>query len=165
MRHKKGPALSRVEGFTLIELLVVIAIIGLLTTIGIVALNDARLKARDAKRLGDLKQLGNALELYYVGASTYPAQDVVLGDPAARVLDATGFRATPTAGEQVLMGIVPRDPQNDAATGRVYRYSCGTPCTAYRVTFRLERPTADYADTSGDGIVSCMVEPDGTTCE
>lgn len=153
------------KGFTLVELLVVIAIIGLLTTIGVVALNDARLKSRDAKRLGDVKQLGNALELYYAGVSTYPAQDVVLGDVAARVLDATGFRASPTAGEQVFMGLVPRDPQNDAVTSRVYRYRCSAPCTAYRIDFRLERPAAAYADTSGDGVIACSAEPDGISCD
>ncbi|MEK7073445.1 MAG: prepilin-type N-terminal cleavage/methylation domain-containing protein [Patescibacteria group bacterium] len=165
MRHKKGLALSRVEGFTLIELLVVIAIIGLLTTIGVVALNDARIKSRDAKRLGDLKQMSSALELYYVGANSYPAQDVVLGNPDARVLDATGFHATPTAGEQVFMGLVPRDPQNDAATSRVYNYFCAAPCSAYNISFRLERPVATYGDANGDGVISCVSRPDGLSCD
>ena len=45
------------KGFTLIELLVVIAIIGLLSSIAVVSLNGARAKARDAKRVSDVKQL------------------------------------------------------------------------------------------------------------
>jgi len=51
------------KGFTLIELLVVIAIIGLLSTMAVVSLNSARAKARDAKRLNDVKQMANILSI------------------------------------------------------------------------------------------------------
>ncbi|MFA4834332.1 MAG: type II secretion system protein [Patescibacteria group bacterium] len=60
------------KGFTLIELLVVIAIIGLLSTLAVVALNNARQKSRDAKRVSDIKQIQTALELYYNDANAYP---------------------------------------------------------------------------------------------
>jgi type II secretion system protein G len=60
------------KGFTLIELLVVIAILGLLTTIALVSLGGARSKARDARRLSDIKQIQTALELYYNEAGQYP---------------------------------------------------------------------------------------------
>jgi prepilin-type N-terminal cleavage/methylation domain-containing protein len=55
---------KRSGGFTLIELLVVIAIIGILSSIVLASLNNARVKARDAKRLSDIKQIQLALELY-----------------------------------------------------------------------------------------------------
>ena len=51
------------KGFTLIELLVVIAIIGLLSTMAVISLNSARAKARDARRLSDVKQLSTMLSL------------------------------------------------------------------------------------------------------
>ena len=60
------------QAFTLIELLVVIAIIGLLSTLSIIALNSARAKARDAKRVSDVKQIQIALEMYYNDAGNYP---------------------------------------------------------------------------------------------
>jgi len=60
------------QGFTLIELLVVVAIIGLLSTLSIVALNNARARARDARRVADVKQIQTALELYYNDNGSYP---------------------------------------------------------------------------------------------
>ncbi len=64
--------MKKQRGFTLIELLVVIAIIGLLSTLAVVALNNARQKARDAKRISDIKQVQTALELYFNDANAYP---------------------------------------------------------------------------------------------
>ncbi|RMD59704.1 type II secretion system protein [Candidatus Parcubacteria bacterium] len=65
MNHNK-------KGFTLIELLVVIAIIGLLSTIAVISLNNARAKSRDARRLSDVKQMQTALELYFANNNLYP---------------------------------------------------------------------------------------------
>jgi len=64
--------MKKQRGFTLIELLVVIAIIGLLATIVLVNLNTARAKARDTKRITDLKQIQLAVEMYYDDNGSYP---------------------------------------------------------------------------------------------
>ncbi len=68
-----------VLGFTLIELLVVIAIIGILSSIVLASLNTARLKARDARRVADIKQLQLALQLFYDANSSYPTTTAMAG--------------------------------------------------------------------------------------
>jgi len=59
------------RGFTLIELLVTISIIGLLSTLAVVSLNNARGKARDSKRMYDLSIVRTAIELYRFDHNDY----------------------------------------------------------------------------------------------
>lgn len=60
------------KGFTLIELLVVVAIIGVLATIVLSSLSEARKSARDANRVSAVRQMQTALELYNLDNGTYP---------------------------------------------------------------------------------------------
>ena len=62
----------KIKGFTLIELLVVISIIGLLSSVVLASLNTARAKSRDARRISDIRQIRNALELYKDSTGYYP---------------------------------------------------------------------------------------------
>jgi len=45
---------------------------GLLTTLGIVALNHARAKARDVRRVADLDQFSTAMEMHFNGHNAFP---------------------------------------------------------------------------------------------
>ena len=98
--------------FTLIELLVVIAIIALLSTLSVVALNNARAKARDARRLSDVKQISTALELYYNSHGIYPNSPNPVGTPITNLcLSELGI--TSTCGTEVYMKNIPADPAKD----------------------------------------------------
>ena len=124
---------SQKRGFTLIELLVVIAIIGLLSTLAVVALGSAREKARDSKRLSDVKQMQTALELYFTDYNTYPTSTVAsLGTGSALCLGSEGWAATCTGNPY--MGLVPKDPQDPT---QVYTYE-GSAATDYTITAVLE---------------------------
>ncbi len=64
------------RGFTLIELLVVISIIGLLSSVVLASLNQARAKAQISKVKQDFKQLQTAIELYKSDHNgNYPLQE------------------------------------------------------------------------------------------
>ncbi len=85
------------KGFTLIELLVVIAIIGLLSTMSIIALNSARARSRDAKRISDIKQMQTALEMFYNDAGYYPATGAVDAGDSIATGGNTYMKVVPTA--------------------------------------------------------------------
>lgn len=62
----------RSKGFTLLELLVVVAIIGILAAAIYASFSAPRARSRDAKRVGEIKQLQNALSLYYASNNIFP---------------------------------------------------------------------------------------------
>jgi len=151
MKKSKGHA-SRQAGFTLIELLVVIAIIGLLATIVLVSLNTARQKARDVRRVGDLRQVALALEMYYDDHSAYPA---VIGCTTANwatmgttYIEADGY-----------MTKVPVDPTG----GATYYYAYGGTGSDYTLKATLENNVqtgplgsdVDGTTIAGAGACTC----------
>lgn len=74
------------RGFTLIELLVVISIIGLLSTVVFATLSGTRPRARDAKRLSDVKQMALILT---VESTTVAGSQALLGCTGADALTTT----------------------------------------------------------------------------
>jgi len=125
------------KGFTLIELLVVIAIIGILATIGLVALNGAREKARDATRKSDLSQIAAGLALYYddQSSTSYPTDTALL-----------------IAGGDPVMGNVPDDPQGGAAYTYAACQTGGGACTGAAFDCQGYVLSADMESTNAGAI-------------
>ena len=125
------------KGFTLIELLVVIAIIALLSTLSVVALNSARVKSRDARRLSDIKQIRTALEMYADShGGQYPYHDVdvfpVLGVDYL-CLDSNGFSSSLPCSGTIYMSNIPKDPVGT----RKYDYYSDDG-VSYTIAYQLE---------------------------
>jgi len=93
------------EGFTLIELLIVVAIIGIIAGIAIPNFLGARTKARVTRAFADMRAIADALEMYYVDNTTYPAAPDEEGEPIPG-LSPTYMTSQP----------------NDPFSGAVYRY-------------------------------------------
>ena len=130
------------KGFTLIELLVVIAIIGLLASIVLLALNSARAKSRDAKRIADVREMMTGLELYYNNFGGYASSIAAL---VPNYVGSTPQSPTPADGSC---------PASLATNGYVYTAS-GTSFTgsdgsttvypSYSLAFCLGGSTGGYA--------------------
>lgn len=65
---------SMKRGFTLIELLVVLGIIGLLAAAMLGVFGAVRRQARDDRRIADLRQTQQALQLFYLKCGFYPGK-------------------------------------------------------------------------------------------
>jgi prepilin-type N-terminal cleavage/methylation domain-containing protein len=137
------------SGFTLIELLVVIAIIGLLASVVLLALNSARSKSRDAKRLADIRQFASAMELYFNDQNTYPTTATAGLLVPGQILGYPNI--TPT-----YIGLIPSapSPQDGTCTGAVnggnayYMYANNNGAnlvTGYTITFCLGAVTGGYS--------------------
>lgn len=132
----------RKSGFTLIELLVVVAIIGLLASVVLATLNNARAKSRDARRIADLNEIRKALELFYNDYESYPTLDISgswldiynrLRGCLQSTNNADCNMAIPNGVSY--MSSVPQDPLGDTRSYYYYRCSSGQ---RYRLRAVLE---------------------------
>lgn len=140
------------KGFTLIELLITTAIIGILASLGSVSYNFVRVKARDAKRVADIRTVRNAIETYFEQHGSYPAapsKGVILGTPEAKTISDAGI--TPEGQDSGIVYLT-NVPSNIQPGGIHYLYrgrsdnnfTCTRACPKYEVTFELESDIGDF---------------------
>lgn len=111
----------RNKGFTLIELLIAMAILGILATVGLASFRTAQMRGRDTERKSDLKQISNALELYFSDYGMYP--------PTSSIVGGSEF----TDGKTSYIKKIPQDPG-----GGTYVYNVSSSNNKYRLFAHLE---------------------------
>ena len=121
------------KGFTLIELLVVISIIGLLSTIVVASLTTVRKKARDTKRVADVKSLQLAMELYFDPNRQYPYSLAALA---------------PT--------YIPSLPKDPVSNGDYAFSPLNAGCTAYHLGATLEDSTNVALSSDSDAAAGTL---------
>ena len=162
--------MRRQGGFTLIELLVVIAIIAVLAAVVLVALGNARTRARDARRVSDLNNVALALEVYLdtTNVATYPTAGVAVPSNAQ-----WGTMIASLRGANVIQGAI-QDPITNAGAGE-WEYKAMTninnangtgaaPDTSYIIGADLETVSTASCASDYDGPNIGTVAVGATDC-
>ena len=110
---------KKIGGFSLIELLIAVGIISILSSLGYASFNTARMKAKDAKRTADVRQIEAGLALYFDDNRTYPASLDVLDD---------------SANGGPFLSVVPTPPNGTGETS--YRYAT-SPATGAHTNYHI----------------------------
>jgi len=136
--------------FTLIELLVVVAIIGILAAFVTPSLTKARAKARDIRRVADLRSLSLALEMYYSDNNHYPiwesdCVDLETGDPLDNPL-INGADGSPAFFTPKYISKAPKDPLPNKYC---YFYKSDNVGSKYKLAAHLELDQEKSEDDGG----------------
>lgn len=119
------------KGFTLIELLVVIAIIGVISSIVLASLNNARARGNDAKTKAQLSGVRAAMELYFNSQTT----------PSYGATVSTGN--CPTSGTSIFMDSTVRPYLSNLPTNVIA--VCRTNGTNYAISANLTQSSLPAA--------------------
>ncbi|MDD5213743.1 MAG: fibrinogen-like YCDxxxxGGGW domain-containing protein [Candidatus Gracilibacteria bacterium] len=125
---------QQIKAFTLVELIIVITILAILATIGFMSYQSYTADARDGKRVADLGQMRNGLEIYQTKKSLLPVPDaqIVNIGTGGSILVYQGYAGTNVISkikyEQV------KDPKDNIA----YTYSTNGDYTKFQLMSMLE---------------------------
>jgi prepilin-type N-terminal cleavage/methylation domain-containing protein len=131
------------RGFTILELLVSVAIIGILAALTVVIVNGVRAKGRDGRRVQDITQIQNALNLYYTNKGVFPvaaSETILQGNDAV---------------SQALINehTIPEIPGDPSSPAYEYTYISATG-TTYTISFCMETNTSQPYPEGCDNTVN-----------
>jgi type II secretory pathway pseudopilin PulG len=126
---------NKILGFTLVELMVMITVIAILASMIGITLSAARVRTRDAKRLSNAQEVGQALEEYYNDENQYPAA-ITPGNPLVG----------PTSGKTYLAKIPNNpNPKTDGdCPNEDYNYATNADGSTYYFAFCLGHDVNDF---------------------
>jgi prepilin-type N-terminal cleavage/methylation domain-containing protein len=123
------------SGFTLIEILIVVAIIAILASVVLVGLGPTQQAGRDARRISDLREVQNGLELYYNKCGYYPGPvNCGTGWGSSGAYSDLTSASGPLIGSGIGVSTVPNDPTN----GKTYYYTSFSSGSTYTLGAVLE---------------------------
>lgn len=154
LNKSRKESAKMMRGFTLIELIVVIAIIGFLASVVFAVLADARLDARDKRRIEDVKQIERALHLFANDNNHFPKESD----------GANGNTATNSTFQNILAPYLqgtPIDPAGQGDSTFYYYYDgahqCGSRTFAVLFVRQMDKPeNANYSsflNTTCSGVL------------
>ena len=129
---------SSFRGFTLIELLVVIAIIGLLSTIIAAPIQSARKKARDAKKIAEVKSTQLALEQYAESNSAQYPKDLASLSPQFMPL-LSSFASSTTSNARDSFAYATYEAQATGGASTTFSYHLASKLEVYGPALETDR--------------------------
>jgi type II secretion system protein G len=158
------------KGFTLVELLVVMAILGVLVTLVAGGFRTAQMRGRDSKRKSDLKEIANALEVFYSDYNKYPDANggqiqACPYDPSEGSGDCGWGASEFTDGKTIYFKTIPKDPvSSQNYVYRVQLIADNANNQKYQLFARLENPE-DQNCLGGDCALEVVTHScGGHTC-
>lgn len=151
------------KGFTLIEILIVVAIIAILASVVLVGLGPTQQAGRDARRISDLQEDQNGLELYFNKCGYYPG--TATGGTCANTAT-TGYASMSAAVVGANVGItqaLPLDPTNSGTHVYVFATN-GAAATTYVLGATLENPNDSVFTAYTPPNVTADTSPAVPTC-
>jgi len=142
-------------GFTLIEMLIVIAVIAILAGVVLAGVSGFQASARDTRRVGDLRNTQNHLELFFNRCGHYPV------DSGGTCGGASGSAGSVTWADltTALLDVTTQVPTDPGAND--YTYGYGPDGLSYVLRAELERENSALQEDI-DGTVYTVACDDST---